>query len=36
MVHSTMTLDAVYWAMVAAFLTHELDAVKRHEGAFCR
>jgi hypothetical protein len=25
------TLDAIYWAMVAAFLTHELDAVKRHE-----
>ena len=31
MVPSPMTLDAVYWAMVAAFLTHELDAVKRHE-----
>lgn len=26
-----MSLDAIYWAMVAAFLTHELDAVKRHE-----
>src|SRR5262245_61077856 len=31
MVPSAMTLDAVYWAMVAAFFTHELDAVKRHE-----
>lgn len=26
-----MPLDAVYHAMVAAFFTHELDAVKRHE-----
>lgn len=23
--------DLFYWAMVAAFFTHELDAVKRHE-----
>jgi hypothetical protein len=23
--------DALYWAMVAALLSHELDAVKRHE-----
>jgi hypothetical protein len=23
--------DALYWAMVAALFTHELDAVKRHE-----
>jgi len=26
-----MMLDAIYWVMVAAFFTHELDAVKRHE-----
>lgn len=26
-----MTLDALYLAMLAALLTHELDAVKRHE-----
>jgi hypothetical protein len=26
-----MTLDAIYWAMIAALFTHELDAVKRHE-----
>ena len=23
--------DILYWTMLAAFLTHELDAVKRHE-----
>jgi hypothetical protein len=26
-----MEPDVLYWGMVAAFLTHELDAVKRHE-----
>ncbi len=26
-----MTLDALYLAMLATLLTHELDAVKRHE-----
>jgi hypothetical protein len=26
-----MSLDLLYYAMLAAFLTHELDAVKRHE-----
>ena len=26
-----MNLDFLYHALVAAFLTHELDAVKRHE-----
>jgi hypothetical protein len=26
-----MSLDVVYYAMLAAFVTHELDAVKRHE-----
>lgn len=24
-------IEIFYWAMIAAFLTHELDAVKRHE-----
>jgi hypothetical protein len=24
-------LDVIYWAMLAAFFTHELDATKRHE-----
>lgn len=24
-------IDFLYWAMVAAFVTHELNAVKRHE-----
>jgi len=31
MTPGAMTLDALYWAMVAALFTHELDAVKRHE-----
>lgn len=26
-----MDADSVYWWMIAAFFTHELDAVKRHE-----
>ena len=26
-----MNLDVLYWAMIAALFTHELDAVKRHE-----
>lgn len=26
-----MNPDLLYWATVAAFLTHELDAVRRHE-----
>jgi hypothetical protein len=26
-----MNGDLIYWSMVAAFVTHELDAVKRHE-----
>ena len=26
-----MVLDILYYSMVAALLTHEVDAVKRHE-----
>jgi hypothetical protein len=26
-----MTAEFIYWGMVAAFFTHELDAVNRHE-----
>ena len=26
-----MSLDVLYWTMVAFFFTHELDAVKRHK-----
>jgi hypothetical protein len=28
---TSMIADLIYWLMVAAFFTHELDAVKRHE-----
>ena len=26
-----ISLDHIYWALLAAFVTHELDAVRRHE-----